>query len=170
MLTIEVVGEFLGLDEDTKLFNYFRCHYAYFFPNLRLVHLAPPSAGRRQTCGRGQGVSLAGALSESPHDPGFALADSFLCRRACSSGPTAVGVLRERPPSVRHPPQADLLRLQGTREGLLPSCRYPFVARSGQRPRALGPLRTHRAYLHSARRGSQLPLAPDRRRVGRVGR
>src|SRR3712207_2880727 len=38
VLTIEVVGEFLGLDEDTELFAYFRRHYAHFFPNLRYVH------------------------------------------------------------------------------------------------------------------------------------
>ena len=38
VLTIEVVGEFLRLDEDTELFAYFRRHYAHFFPNLRQVH------------------------------------------------------------------------------------------------------------------------------------
>jgi hypothetical protein len=38
VLTIEVVGEFLGLDQDTELFAYFRRHYAHFFPNLRSVH------------------------------------------------------------------------------------------------------------------------------------
>ena len=37
-LTIEVVGEFLGLDEDTELFAYFRRHYAHYFPNLMHVH------------------------------------------------------------------------------------------------------------------------------------
>src|ERR671921_2947276 len=37
VLTIEVVGEFLGLDEDTELFEYFRRHYAHFFPILRCV-------------------------------------------------------------------------------------------------------------------------------------
>src|SRR3712207_1818928 len=38
VITIEIVGEFLGLDEDKKLFTYFRRHYAHFFPNLRDVH------------------------------------------------------------------------------------------------------------------------------------
>jgi len=38
VLTIEVVGEFLGLDEDTELFAYFRRHYAHFFPNVLRVH------------------------------------------------------------------------------------------------------------------------------------
>lgn len=36
--TIEPVGEFLGLDENTELFAYFRCHYAHLFPNLLRVH------------------------------------------------------------------------------------------------------------------------------------
>ena len=38
VITIEVVGEFLGLDEDTELFAYFRRHYAHLFPNLLRVH------------------------------------------------------------------------------------------------------------------------------------
>jgi hypothetical protein len=38
VITIEVVGDFLGLDEDTELFAYFRRHYAHFFPNLLRVH------------------------------------------------------------------------------------------------------------------------------------
>jgi hypothetical protein len=38
VLTIEVVGEFLVLDEDTRHFAYFRRHYAHFFPNLLRVH------------------------------------------------------------------------------------------------------------------------------------
>jgi hypothetical protein len=76
VLTIEVVGEFLGIDEDTELFAYFRRHYAHFFPNLLRVH--------RTTFSR-QAANLWKAkerlwqelVSGSPHDPGFALADSF---------------------------------------------------------------------------------------------
>jgi hypothetical protein len=37
-LTIELVGEFLGLDQDAQLFWYFRCHHADAFPNLVRVH------------------------------------------------------------------------------------------------------------------------------------
>jgi hypothetical protein len=60
-------------------------------------------------------------VSGTPHDPTFALADSLpLPRRAPSPEPTAVGVLRERQPLAKtRSPQADLLRLQGAREGLL---------------------------------------------------
>ena len=34
VLTMEVVGEYLGLSEDTALFRYFRRHYRHFFPGL----------------------------------------------------------------------------------------------------------------------------------------
>jgi Transposase DDE domain len=76
VLTIEIVGEFLGIDEDAKLFEYFQRHYAHYFPNLRCVH--------RTTFTR-QAANLWKAkerlwqrlLAETPHDPGFALADSF---------------------------------------------------------------------------------------------
>jgi hypothetical protein len=76
VLTIEVVGEFLGLDEDTELFAYFRRHYAHFFPNLLRVH--------RTTFSR-QAANLWKAkerlwqelLAQTPHDPTFALCDSL---------------------------------------------------------------------------------------------
>ena len=38
VLTIEVVGEFLGIDTDEGLFRYFRRHYAEWFPGLGEVH------------------------------------------------------------------------------------------------------------------------------------
>jgi hypothetical protein len=38
VLTIEVVGEFLGLDTDKALYRYFRRHYAQWFPALGKVH------------------------------------------------------------------------------------------------------------------------------------
>lgn len=38
VLTIELVGEFLGLDQDVQLFWYFRRHYADAFPGLRHIH------------------------------------------------------------------------------------------------------------------------------------
>jgi hypothetical protein len=76
VITIEVVGEFLGLDEDTELFAYFRRHYAHLFPNLLRVH--------RTTFTR-QAANLWKAkehlwqelLSLTPHHPTFALVDCF---------------------------------------------------------------------------------------------
>ncbi len=76
VLTIEVVGEFLGIDEDTELFGYFRRHYAHFFPNLLRVHRTTFS---RQAANlwKAKERLWQGFLAETPHDPGFALADSF---------------------------------------------------------------------------------------------
>ena len=36
--TIEIVGEYLGLDQDKKIYRYFRRHYGHFFPALKKVH------------------------------------------------------------------------------------------------------------------------------------
>ena len=38
VLTMEVVGEYLGLSQDTALFRYFRQHFRHFFPGLGGVH------------------------------------------------------------------------------------------------------------------------------------
>ena len=38
VLTMEVVGAYLGYSEETSLFDYFRRHYAHFFPGLLRVH------------------------------------------------------------------------------------------------------------------------------------
>lgn len=38
VLTIEVVGEFLGLDTDEAIFRYFGEHYGEWFPVLCAVH------------------------------------------------------------------------------------------------------------------------------------
>ena len=37
-LTIEIVGEFLGFDEDRRLFRFFRTYYAEWFPGLSKIH------------------------------------------------------------------------------------------------------------------------------------
>ena len=38
VLTIECVGEFLGIDTDKGLYEHFRRHWAEWFPGLRRVH------------------------------------------------------------------------------------------------------------------------------------
>lgn len=38
VMTIEIVGEFLGIDSEKDLFAYFRRHYGEYFPALRKVH------------------------------------------------------------------------------------------------------------------------------------
>ncbi len=51
VLTVEITGEFLGLDTDQALHAYFRRHFGHLFPGLPRS-TAPPSCGRRRTCGR----------------------------------------------------------------------------------------------------------------------
>ena len=38
VLTMEIVGEFLGIDTDKGLFLFFRRHYGDWFPALRRIH------------------------------------------------------------------------------------------------------------------------------------
>ncbi len=76
VLTIEIVGEFLGLDTDKALHRYFRRHYGEWFPALRFVH--------RTTFAR-QAANLwkikerlwLELLTLTPHDRGFAICDSL---------------------------------------------------------------------------------------------
>jgi Transposase DDE domain len=76
VITIEVVGEFLGIDEDTELFAYFRRHYAHYFPNLLRVHR---TTFTRQAANLWKVKDLLWQelLADTSHDPAFALADSF---------------------------------------------------------------------------------------------
>ena len=76
VLTIEVVGEFLGIDTDKDIHLFFRRHYSEWFPALCEVH--------RTTFAR-QAANLwkikedlwQDLLLLTPHDPTFALVDSM---------------------------------------------------------------------------------------------
>jgi len=51
VLTIECVGEFLGIDTDKGLYEHFSRHYRDWFPALGRIHRTTLSV-RRPTCGR----------------------------------------------------------------------------------------------------------------------
>lgn len=76
VLTMEVVGAYLGLSQDSALFAYFQRHYAHFFPALRTLH--------RTTFVR-QAANLwwlkerlwQDLLDTLPHDPQLAILDSL---------------------------------------------------------------------------------------------
>ena len=76
VITIEIVGEFLGLGTDKALYRYFQRHYGEWFPALCKVH--------RTTFAR-QAANLwkvkehlwQELLSYTPHNPAFALCDSM---------------------------------------------------------------------------------------------
>ena len=116
VLTIEVVGEFLGLDTDQDIHLFFRRHYGEWFPTLGEVH--------RTTFSR-QAANLwklkerlwQELLALAPHEPAFSLVDSMplpvcLFARAYRQMQTLSrrGSFRQR-----HAAQADLLRVQGAR-------------------------------------------------------
>lgn len=84
VLTMEVIGEFLGMDEDKAIYTYFRRHWADWFPSITLVH--------RTTFVR-QAANLWAVkqalwkhvLNHIEMDPAFSIIDSFpvpLCRFA----------------------------------------------------------------------------------------
>jgi len=84
VLTIEIMGEFLGLDTDRAIFDHFRRHWGEWFPNPRCVH--------RTTFVR-QAANLAWVkmqiwqdlLQAISFDPLISIVDSFpapLCRLA----------------------------------------------------------------------------------------
>jgi hypothetical protein len=76
VLTIEIVGEFLGLDTDKELYRYFRRHYAQWFPALVEIH-------RTTFCRQAANLwKIKEALwqellSFTPHNSAFAICDSL---------------------------------------------------------------------------------------------
>lgn len=82
VLTIEVVGEHLGLDRDAELFAYFRRHYGHFFPRLREVHRTT-FARQAANLWKVKEALWQHLLPETGGDPSWAMVDSFplaVCR------------------------------------------------------------------------------------------
>jgi hypothetical protein len=82
VLTVEVVGEHLGLDREAEVFSYFRRHYGHFFPALARVHR---TTFTRQSANlwRVKERLWQRLLGRTGHDPRWAMADSFpvaVCR------------------------------------------------------------------------------------------
>lgn len=84
VLTIEVVGEFLGLDQDTALVNHFRRYHADLFPALMRIHRTT-FVRQAANLWRVKEAVWQMVLTQVPHDPRVALVDSFpipVCRFA----------------------------------------------------------------------------------------
>lgn len=86
VLTMEVVGEYLGLEQDSALFasfwqHYasFRQHYAHCFPALRRLHRTTfvRQAANRWQLWRLKEQVWQWVLERIPHDDTFAIIDSF---------------------------------------------------------------------------------------------
>ncbi len=84
VVTMEVVGEFLGIDTDTGLYRYFRRHYGDWFPALRRVDR---STFARQAANPWavKGQLWEHVSTQVAHDPALSIVDSFpmpVCRFA----------------------------------------------------------------------------------------
>ncbi len=76
VVTREVVGEYLGLGQDRARFAYFQRHYVHFSPKLRTLHrttFVRQAANLRRRKER----SWRRVVQAAPHDPSFAISDSF---------------------------------------------------------------------------------------------
>ena len=76
VLTMELVGEYLGMGKDTDLFTYFRRHWQAFFPALATLHRTTVTRQAANLCHLKQ--RLWQRLVERAHaEANFALVDSF---------------------------------------------------------------------------------------------
>lgn len=76
VITMEVVGAYLGIDQDRALFAYFRLHYAHFFPALRQIHRTT-FVRQAANLWRVKERLWHALVQLVPHDETFALIDSF---------------------------------------------------------------------------------------------
>ena len=76
VLTIEIVGEFLGLDTDKALYRYFRRHYREWFPALGKIHRTT-FARQAANLWKVKECLWQELLALAPHDPAFAICDSM---------------------------------------------------------------------------------------------
>ena len=84
VLTIECVGEFLGIDTDAGLYRYFRRHWANWFPGLRRVHRTTFTRQAANLWAIKQHLHRH-LLTQVHHDPQISLIDSAtvpICRFA----------------------------------------------------------------------------------------
>jgi hypothetical protein len=103
VLTIEIVGEFLGIDTDKGIHLFFRRHYAGWFPALGKVHRTT-FARQAANFWKVKERLWEELLPLAPYDPAFAICDSMpLSRLACLPVPTGASAFAARRPSARTP-------------------------------------------------------------------
>jgi hypothetical protein len=84
VLTMEVVGEFLGIDGDSAILAYFRRHHTALFPNIGRVHRTT-FARQASNLWAAKEALWPRAVAELPCDPALAIVDSLplpVCRLA----------------------------------------------------------------------------------------
>ena len=101
VLTIEIVGEFLGLDTDEAIFRYFRRHYGEWFPALGEVHRTTFARQAANLWKIKERLSAKSFFSSLPTTPRLPSAIRCPCQRACLPAPTAAVDSEVRRPSER---------------------------------------------------------------------
>ncbi len=84
VLTMEVVGEFLGIDCDSAILRYFQRHHAALFPRITQIHRTTFTRQASNLWAVTE-VLWHRAVAEVPCDPGLAIIDSIpvaVCRLA----------------------------------------------------------------------------------------
>jgi hypothetical protein len=84
VLTMEVVGEFLGIDDEVALYRYFRRHWTAWFPRLRAVNRTTYTR-QMANLWRVKELLWQAVLQQVTYDPQLAFVDSFpvpVCRFA----------------------------------------------------------------------------------------
>lgn len=76
VLTIEIIGEFLGIDTDEGIYLFFKRHYGEWFPTLGEVHRTT-FARQSANLWKVKEYLWQQLLLLAPHDPSFALVDSM---------------------------------------------------------------------------------------------
>ena len=76
IMTIEVIGEILGINTDKKLFEYFRRHYSHFFPSLTRISRVTFIRQAANLCWLKEKVWQY-LLKFIEHDPSLGIVDSF---------------------------------------------------------------------------------------------
>jgi hypothetical protein len=76
VLTIEIVGEFLGMDTDKGIYLFFRRHYAEWFPALCKVHRTT-FARQAANLWKVKELLWQDLVALVPHDPSFSICDSL---------------------------------------------------------------------------------------------
>ena len=88
VLTMEIVGEFLGIDTDKTICRFFRRHYGEWFPTLGEVHRTTFARQAANLWKLKEGLWQE-LLALAPNDRGFAICDSLPLPACLSPVPTA---------------------------------------------------------------------------------
>ncbi len=93
-LTMEIVGEYLSLNQDKAIYDYFRRHYSHFFPEMGKIHRTT-FVRQAANLWRVKEMIWQRMLEQVRYDPSLKLVDSFavpVCQFARAYRASASGV------------------------------------------------------------------------------